>query len=54
MFIMYADSAGKNVTVSPRLSYGNTEPSYTSNVTYTVALGSGISNGTNDCQCAVP
>lgn len=46
MFIMYADSIGKNVTVSPRLSYGNTEPSYTSNITYTVALGSGVSNGT--------
>jgi Cytochrome domain of cellobiose dehydrogenase/Domain of unknown function (DUF2427) len=45
MFIIYADSTGKNVTVSPRLSYGNTEPSYTTNVTYTVALGSGISNG---------
>jgi hypothetical protein len=46
MFIMYADSTGRNVTVSPRLSYGNTEPSYTSNVTYAVAAGSGISNGT--------
>ena len=46
MFIMYADSTGKNVTVSPRLSYGNTEPSYTSNVTYAVAAGSGIANGT--------
>lgn len=46
MFIIYADSTGKNVTVSPRLSYSNTEPSYTSSVTYTVALGSGISNGT--------
>jgi hypothetical protein len=46
MFIIYADSTGKNVTVSPRLSYGNVEPSYTSNVTYTVAPGSGISNGT--------
>lgn len=46
MFIMYADTTGKNVTVSPRLSYGNIEPSYTSNVTYTVALGSGISNST--------
>lgn len=46
MFIIYADSTGKNVTLSPRLSYGNVEPSYTSNVTYTVAPGSGISNGT--------
>jgi hypothetical protein len=46
MFIIYADSTGKNVTVSPRLSYGNTEPSYTSSVTYTLAAGSGISNNT--------
>ena len=46
MFIMYADSTATNVTVSPRLSYDNTEPSYTSNVTYTVGPGSGISNGT--------
>ena len=46
MFIMYADSTGKNVTLSPRLSYGNTEPSYISSVTYTLALGSGISNST--------
>lgn len=46
MFIMYADATGRNVTVSPRLSYGNTEPSYTSSINYTVALGSGIFNGT--------
>lgn len=46
MFMMYADSTGKNVTVSPRLSYGHTEPSYTSNVTYTAVSGTGISNGT--------
>jgi hypothetical protein len=45
MFIIYADSTGKNVTVSPRLSYDNTEPSYTTNVTYAVGPGSEISNG---------
>jgi hypothetical protein len=45
MFIIYADSTGKNVTVSPRLSYSNTEPSYTTNITYTVGPGSGTSNG---------
>lgn len=41
---MYADSTGKNITISPRLSASHVEPSYTSNVTYSVA-GSGISNG---------
>jgi hypothetical protein len=46
MFIMYADSTGKNVTVSPRLSSGNVEPVYTSNVTCTVGPDSGIANGT--------
>jgi hypothetical protein len=45
IFMVYADSTGKNVTVSPRLSYGHTEPSYTSNVTITTQPGTGISNG---------
>jgi hypothetical protein len=45
MLMVYADSTGKNVTVSPRLSYGHTEPSYTKNVTIAVQPGSGISNG---------
>ena len=45
MFMVYADSTGQNVTVSPRLSYGHTEPSYTNNVTITVQPGSGIANG---------
>lgn len=42
----YADSSGKGVTLSPRLSYGNIEPSYTSNVTVEVLPGTGIINGT--------
>lgn len=45
MFMMYFDSTEKNITVSPRLSYGHTEPSYTSNVTYSVLPGSGVFNG---------
>lgn len=45
MFMVYADSTGQNVTVSPRLSYGHTEPSYTNNVTITVQPGTGIANG---------
>ena len=45
MFMMYADATGNNITISPRLSSSHTEPSYTSNVTYTVEAGSGISNG---------
>ena len=45
MLMVYADSTGKNVTVSPRLSYGHTEPSYTKDVTITVQPGTGIANG---------
>ena len=40
VFMAYADASGKNVTLSPRLSYGNTEPAYTSNVTVEVLPGS--------------
>ena len=46
MFMLYADSTKKNVTLSPRLSYGHVEPSYTSNVTVHVLSGSGIANNT--------
>jgi hypothetical protein len=45
MFMAYADSSGKNITLSPRLSYGHTEPSYTNNITVSVQPGSGIANG---------
>jgi uncharacterized membrane protein YqjE len=44
MFLVYADSTGSNITLSPRLSYGHVEPSYT-NLSVTVLPGSGISNG---------
>lgn len=45
MFMVYADSTGKNITLSPRLSNGHVEPSYTKNVGISVLPGSGISNG---------
>ena len=45
MFMAYKDSTGKNITLSPRLSYGHTEPSYTSNITVSVLPGSGVANG---------
>jgi hypothetical protein len=45
IFMIYSDSTGKNVTMSPRLSYGEVEPSYTSNISVTALAGTGISNG---------
>jgi hypothetical protein len=45
MFMAYSDSTGKNITLSPRLSYGHTEPSYTKNISVSVLPGSGIANG---------
>jgi len=45
IWMIYADSTGKNVTISPRLSYGHVEPSYTSNISVTALPGTGISNG---------
>ncbi|PVH84511.1 iron reductase domain protein [Cadophora sp. DSE1049] len=45
MFMAYSDSTGKNVTLSPRLSYGHVEPSYTKNVTVEVLPGTKIENG---------
>jgi hypothetical protein len=44
MFLAYASSDGKNVTLSPRLSSGHKEPVYTSNVTFDILDGTGISN----------
>lgn len=45
MFMAYSDSTGKNVTLSPRLSYGHVEPSYTKNITVEVLAGTKIENG---------
>jgi len=43
--IIYADNTGSNVTLSPRLSSGNVQPTYNSAAKMTLLAGSGISNG---------
>ncbi|CZT44142.1 uncharacterized protein RSE6_04272 [Rhynchosporium secalis] len=45
IFMAYSDSSGKNVTLSPRLSSGNIEPSYTKDITVEVLPGTRISEG---------
>lgn len=45
IWMVYKDSTGKNLTLSPRLSYGHVEPSYTSNISVTILPGTGINNG---------
>lgn len=45
MFILYADSTDKNITLSPRRSSGNVEPAYTKDVEVHVLAESGIFNG---------
>ena len=45
MFMAYADSTGNNITLSARLSYAHVEPSYDSNVSFSLQYGSGIING---------
>jgi hypothetical protein len=45
MWMVYKDKTGKNLTLSPRLSYGHVEPSYTSNISVTILPGTGIING---------
>jgi len=46
MFMVYSDPSGKGVTVSPRLSYGHVEPSYTSGVNITILEGTKIAGNT--------
>jgi hypothetical protein len=45
MFILYADSTGKNITLSPRQTSGNVEPTYTKDIEVHVLAESGIFNG---------
>ena len=44
MLIMYLDSSGRNVTVSPRLASGESMPHYNSGARITVLEGSGVEN----------
>ncbi len=41
----YSDTSGKNITLSPRLSYGHVEPSYTKDIEVRVLGGTRIENG---------
>jgi hypothetical protein len=54
MFVVYTDASGDNVTVSPRLGSGHSEPSYSSSAQVTLLDGSGVSNGvmTANIKCA--
>lgn len=46
IFMVYANAAGSNVTVSPRLGVGKVEPTTSgSTAQITLLSGSGISNG---------
>ena len=45
MFILYANAAGTNVTLSPRLSHGHDEPSAELSSKISLLVGSGIANG---------
>lgn len=45
IFIIYPDTSGSNVTLSPRLGMGEFEPDYNSNAQVSLLEGSGISNG---------
>ena len=45
IFMVYADSAGTNVTLSPRLGVGEVEPQSDKTADVTLLDGSGISNG---------
>jgi hypothetical protein len=44
IFMIYANAAGTNVTLSPRLGTGNSQPSADTAAEVTLLSGSGISN----------
>jgi len=44
IFVIYADSDGKNITLSPRLGVGHVQPDYDSAARVTLLEGSGIVN----------
>jgi hypothetical protein len=54
MFVIYANAAGTNVTLSPRKGTGHVQPNFDSSSTATLLGGSGISNGvmTANIKCS--
>jgi hypothetical protein len=55
MFVIYSDSDGKNVTLSPRLGEGHVLPLFNSAAQVSLLAGSGIANGVMTanirCEC---
>ena len=45
IFMIYSDSTGQNITLSPRLGVGHVEPDYDSAAQVTLLDGTGIANG---------
>lgn len=45
IFIIYADSSGSNVTLSPRLGEGEVEPEFNPDAQVSLLEGSGIADG---------
>ncbi|KAL0942349.1 cellobiose dehydrogenase [Colletotrichum truncatum] len=45
ILMIYRDSTGNNVTFSPRVAYGNYEPTYYDHVKWEVLPGTGVFNG---------
>lgn len=54
--MIYANAAGDNVTLSPRLGTGNKQPQSDTTTDVTLLGGSGISNGvmTANVKCKLP
>ncbi|KAK7559724.1 integral membrane protein [Phyllosticta citricarpa] len=46
IFIIYTSADGRNVTVSPRLASGHSEPRYDSSTQVTILEGTGVADGT--------
>ncbi|KAK1530931.1 uncharacterized protein CCOS01_06034 [Colletotrichum costaricense] len=44
IFMIYRDETGNNVTFSPRIAYGNYEPTYYNNMQWDVLAGTGVFN----------
>lgn len=45
IMVIYANTVGDNVTLSPRIATGQSQPSYNSVAQMSLLAGSGISNG---------
>ena len=56
IFVVYADSTGSNVTLSPRLGQGNRQPQAATTAQVSLLDGSGIANGkmTANVRCTAP